>query len=300
MVDAFAAKQHGVFSLTQLRAAGFDRYAVRRRIQTSRWTQLDYRTYCAASAPSTWERQMWAALLSRPFALVGGRSAAFLHSLRGFKATKPVIVVPGSANTRSNLARIIRAEHYQELKMEQLAGFPVTTVAETIVCLASELVPGHLDRVFDDALLASKLELNAVADILDREAARRRRGIVHLRQLAADRDESAPSVDSSYLEAMLETVLAQGGVPSWTREYPFALNGRAARVDFFIPSWLLVVEADGRSWHARTGDFENDRLRDNELAARGIQVLRFTYQMLDRDPRGCLATITATGRVRSA
>ena len=42
------------------------------------------------------------------------------------------------------------------------------------------------------------------------------------------------------------------------------------------PDWNLVIEADGRNWHARVEDFEEDRRRDNELATRGIQVLRFT------------------------
>jgi very-short-patch-repair endonuclease len=42
------------------------------------------------------------------------------------------------------------------------------------------------------------------------------------------------------------------------------------------PDWNLVIEADGRHWHARVEDFEEDRRRDNELATRGIQVLRFT------------------------
>ena len=50
----------------------------------------------------------------------------------------------------------------------------------------------------------------------------------------------------------------------------------------------------------RVDGFETDRIRDNELATKGIQVLRFTYRMLELDPDGCLATILTTGQVRSA
>lgn len=66
------------------------------------------------------------------------------------------------------------------------------------------------------------------------------------------------------------------------------------------PDWNLVIEADGRNWHARVEDFEEDRRRDNELATRGVQVLRFTYRMLKADPGGCLVTMRAVGLVRSA
>ena len=46
------------------------------------------------------------------------------------------------------------------------------------------------------------------------------------------------------------------------------------------------VEADGRRWHARNEDFENDRRRDNALLRRGIRVIRFTYRMLKDDLEG--------------
>ena len=298
-IERLAANQHGVFSATQLREAGFNRHAVQRKLASSRWVQLDYRVFGVASAPSTWERQMWVAILSRPTASVGGRSAAYMHGLRGFAQGRPVIVVPGSSNARSEVARIIRAEHYPELKTVNVAGFPVTSVAETIVCLASELGPGHLESVFDDAMLAHKLDLHDVGAILEREIGRRRRGIVRVRNLFEEKGEDAPTLDASYLEGMLEQLINRGPLPVWDREHPVLLSGRRSRVDLFIPEWQLVVEVDGRSWHARTDAFELDRERDNQLASRGIQVLRFTFRMLKEDPDACFEIILATGHARS-
>ncbi len=299
-IDRLAAKQHGVLNSAQLRQWGFDKHAVNRLVQSARWIRLDHRVFCLASAAATWERKMWTALLSRSSAVVGGQSGATLHGLRGFPKARPVIVVPGSANARSATARVIRAEHFDELEIERVKGFPVTTVAETLICLAADLGPIRLEAAFDDALLTRRLNLNAIAAILERESNRRRRGIVRVRRLVAERGPSAPTVGSSYLEGLLESVLYRAEVPTWQREHPFLLAGQPSRVDFFIPSWNLVLEADGRSWHARTGDFESDRQRDNELAGLGIQVLRFTYRVLNSDPEGCVATIRRTGRVRSA
>lgn len=298
-IDKLAARQHGVFGAYQLREAGFNRHAVQRKLASASWIHLDYRVFGVASAPPTWERQIWVAVLSRRRAVVGGRSAAYMHALRGFPQGRPVIVVPGSSNARSEVARVIRAEHYSELKIVEVAGFPTTSVAETIVCLAAELGPSHLESVFDDALLAHKLDLFEMGVILVREIGRRRRGIVRVRNLFEEKGENAPTPDASYLEGMLEQLLHRSPLPAWEREHPVLLSGQRSRVDVFIPDWQLVVEVDGRSWHARTEAFETDRERDNQLASRGIQVLRFTYHMLKKDPDACLETILATGHIRS-
>lgn len=173
-------------------------------------------------------------------------------------------------------------------------------MAETLLHLARDLQPSHLEEVFDDALLSRRLKLKAFDPILRREEGRRTKGFNLIRGLVEDRLPGAPSVGATYLEAMLEQTLRSAPLPQWTREHPFMLGGHPARVDVFVPDWRLVIEADGRSWHMRMSGFETDRRRDNQLAAQGIQVLRFTYRMLGEDPEGCVATILAVGRVRSA
>jgi very-short-patch-repair endonuclease len=79
-----------------------------------------------------------------------------------------------------------------------------------------------------------------------------------------------------------------------------AIRDRDSRADAFIPDWDVIVEADGRIWHARVSDFENDRARDNDLAAMGFQVIRFTYSMLKNDPERCIQTLLAVGSNRRA
>ncbi len=72
------------------------------------------------------------------------------------------------------------------------------------------------------------------------------------------------------------------------------------RVDALIPDWNVTVEADGRIWHTRVSDFDSDRARDNELAAMGYQVIRFTYSMLKNQPERCIETLLAVGANRRA
>ena len=65
-----------------------------------------------------------------------------------------------------------------------------------------------------------------------------------------------------------------------------------------IPAWRLVLEADGRSWHARLEDFDRDRARDNLAVANGYAVLRFTSVHLRRQPETVIQRIADTGRHR--
>lgn len=299
-IDELASRQYGVFSLHQARGAGFDKSAVRRRLESGRWIQLDSRVYAVASSPPKWERRIAAALLSRPRAILTHTTAAHLLEMRGFRRQQPAILVPRGANTRSRVARVFETDEFASIGVTRIAGFQVTTVPETLLMLARDLPPNRLESAFDDVLLGGRLDLGVMLAILDREAGRRPRGIARLRELTLSRLPTAPSRESTYLEAMLERILHRADLPRWTREYPFRLPGGAARVDVFIPAWSLVIEADGRNWHMRQSDFESDRRRDNALAAKGIQVLRYTYRSLGHESDRCLGEIEAVGAVRAA
>lgn len=299
-IHGLAANQHGVFSRSQAQNAGFERSAMHRFVRSGLWVRLDHSVFAVPSAPPIWERDLMAAVLSRPGAIVGHESAAHLLGMKDFSKERAVIIVPEGSNLRSELARVITSDQFTDLKVTRVGAFPVTTVPETLLTLAADLGPGRLEEVFDDALLKGKLDLDAMKAILDREAGRRPRGIKTLRDLTRTRLPTAPTQGATYLEAVLERLLGPADIPPWTREYPFSLGGKPARVDVYIAEWRLVIEADGRNWHLRRLDFENDRRRDNELASRGIQVLRYTYRMLTSEPERCLAEILAVGAIRTA
>jgi len=55
----------------------------------------------------------------------------------------------------------------------------------------------------------------------------------------------------------------------------------------------LVVELDGRAYHADERAFAEDRRRDRKLAALGYTVLRFTYDDVVKHPERMLAEVLA-------
>jgi hypothetical protein len=298
-VYTLAALQHGVVSHEQFLDAGFGRSAIHRRVTRGEWIRIDHGVFAVATSPPTWERQLMGALLSRPLAIVGHTSAGYLLGLKSCRPSRPVLVVPAGSNARSGAARIIESDQFERLATTRIEVFPVTTVPETLLSLAADFQPEDLEDVFDDAVLTGKLDLDSMKRVLDREVGRRPRGITTLRRLTARALPTAPSHQATYLEAVLERLLLSLPLPPWLREHPFSINGSPARVDVYIPDWSLVVEADGRNWHMRRADFENDRRRDNDLAARGIQVIRYTYKMLVDDEARCGQQILDVGRYRT-
>ncbi len=299
-IDRVASHQYGVISSAQVSRAGFDQNAIHRKLESGAWIRMCSGVYALASAPPKWERQMTAAILSRPRAIAGEDSSAYLHGLNGFGPRKPVIIVPWSSSGRSTIARVVRTVFFNSLGRDRQLGIPTTNVAETLLGVARWVGRAKLELLFDDALAAGKVILEDFDPILDRIEGGRVQGARPFRELVLDRSVNAPQVGSSYLERLLERLLEESDIPDWVREFPFSVRGEPARADFYIPAWRLVVEVDGRRWHTRKADFESDRSRDNELATQGIQVLRFSYQMLKSAPEQCLATIRQTGRVRCA
>lgn len=154
MIDDFASRQYGCFSLSQARQAGFDKDAVRRRLVWGAWIKLCPTVYCVASAPPKWERQMAAAILSRPRAVAAGGSAAHLHRLQTFRPLRPVILVPHGSNVRSQIAVVTKSENFERIAKTRKDGFEVTSVAETVLFLARNLDESRFEGVFDDALIS--------------------------------------------------------------------------------------------------------------------------------------------------
>ena len=60
------------------------------------------------------------------------------------------------------------------------------------------------------------------------------------------------------------------------------------RLDALVVAPKVILEGDGRAWHARLRDFDRDRWRDNEAAAHGYLVLRFTFVHLAHRFEDCV------------
>ncbi len=62
-------------------------------------------------------------------------------------------------------------------------------------------------------------------------------------------------------------------------------------VDFLWRAERLVVEVDGRRYHASSRRFESDRRRDADLLAAGVRVMRVTWHQILNEPEALLVRL---------
>jgi very-short-patch-repair endonuclease len=296
LLDEYAARQYGTFSLDQAKKAGFSAKMVHSRVEGGAWIRLAPSVYALASAPPKWERDMAAALLTRAEAIAAGRSAAHLHGFGGFGPSKPVIMIGEGGNARSALATVIRSRRFATVGRVRRRGFIVTDEAETVMTLARELNAVRLEALVDEILARKSCSVGELLAVVD--AARGGPGLAKLRPIVHHRLSDAYQPPTTELERLLYRLLDHPLLPPYSRQVPMHYRQVEATVDAYIDTWRLIVEGDGRRWHTRRTDYDRDRLRDNEATAHGYAVLRFTYEMLRNSPKDCLDTLLRTGRVR--
>jgi superfamily II DNA or RNA helicase/very-short-patch-repair endonuclease len=105
---------------------------------------------------------------------------------------------------------------------------------------------------------------------------------------------------ASYLEeAFLRWVLTPAAdaaiVQRVHSQYPVTVQERTYRLDYLIVGQTLqvAVELDGFAFHSDRAAFTYDRLRQNDLAATGLTVLRFSYDAVRTNTARCVAQLQA-------
>lgn len=108
----------------------------------------------------------------------------------------------------------------------------------------------------------------------------------------------------SFLEyAFLRWVLAPAAVdgirPHVEPQAEIAVGGHRYFVDYLIRGTTLAVaiELDGFQFHSSRNAFTYDRLRQNDLAAAGLGVVRFSYDAIRTDTARCIAQLQSVLRL---
>src|SRR5690349_5088779 len=115
---AIAAKQDGIVSTRDARAAGISDGAFRSARDALGWHEVQPKTYATFSSRPTWRQRLRAAFVATaPHGVVGGASAAALMKWPAFPEGELVIITPKSLN-RS--VRTVTVHHSRDLAPEHL------------------------------------------------------------------------------------------------------------------------------------------------------------------------------------
>ncbi len=180
-----------------------------------------------------------------------------------------------------------------------LRGIPATSVARTLIDLATCLDEDQLAIVVEDAWWR-KL---AAPDWVERrlgKLARGRDGAKALRRVLADCRRRGVPLESA-LEVRLWRLLKRSRLRLPELGYPFADDfGQPGRIDFAYPGHQLAVEADGYGTHGDREAFERDRVRYARLAALGWRVLPVTWRQVDERPAKVVERIRRALQITTA
>ena len=278
-IERLASKQHGAFSRQQAFTIGASERFVSRRLAERHWTRPAPGVYVLASSQGTWLRQAKSAELSVPGSALAGFAAAAHHEIPGFKRGSLELLIPAHANSRNSVARCHR---YTGAKLTVVNGIAVTDLAQTIADLSLRIAMARLERAMDDSLASGKVKAEQLLERVTFYEGSRRPGLPVLRALVSERTDEGWEPPATELEAKLFELIARlSPQPRVVRQAAFPWRPSAPnRVDALLPDYGLIIEADGRRWHTRVADFDNDRWRDNEATSHGLATLRYTWTHL--------------------
>jgi very-short-patch-repair endonuclease len=200
--------------------------------------------------------------------------AAAAERLRGARVD---VTVPGKVATRQASLEAHRS-HLDPADITRRGAIPITTIPRTLLDYAEVAANrDDLDRALEAAYRQRRLHLPDVEATIARAPGRR--GLRPLRAALAALDP-AKAMTRSELERRAIALVRAHALPEPD------VNARRSghEVDLSWPERRLVVELDGRAFHATAAAFERDRRRDADLQARGWRVLRFSWLQIVQDP----------------
>jgi very-short-patch-repair endonuclease len=288
-----AARQEGIVTTFQLRAAGLSDEAISRWVRDGRLHPV-FRTVYVLGHPTLGPRaRMRAAALACPGAVISHRSAA---ALQGLRKVAPVVVdlIPTmERGRRIDGIKAHRVPYPAPSEIRHLDGIPCTSPARTIVDLAGTQGDKELRRMVEMAATRRMLDVAAIDAIL--ATGPRRRGAPCLRAIL---DEWRPVAETakyatvrSLFEAKLLPLVAATGLPMPRVNARVRTAERVLEVDLLWERERFVVEADSRRYHGIEVAFERDRRRDRELIAARYGVLRVTWREAEDEPDAVFAVV---------
>ena len=287
-VSELASKQRGVVSRVQLTTLGFKRSSIQRAVRDRLLVPVLRGVYRLASAQVSRELQFWAALAyAGRDAVLSHRSAAWVWKLEGLGPKPPditEILIPARWQ-RGSIERVrIRQSRILERGKDfaTLHGFPVTSLARTVVDLASVLPPKDLEHAFDSAVRRGEHVRKAIHETLVRLDVPKHEGLPNLATIA---NRYELGCTQSWLEDEIRQLLREENIPLPLPQLaiPDADNRQICISDFAWPEHRVVICADSRKHHLGAAPFEGDRRIWTRLSAAGWHPLIVTWHQIKNE-----------------
>lgn len=281
--------------------AGGDRWLARRRLAAGRWVGPLGGPWVLAGTPESLDRRRHLALLALgPGAVLTHESAAQLHCLDGIVRGLVVVTVAHDRGyVPPTTMTVHRIDDVAPSHLDTVHGFPTTTPARTVIDLAAVVTDFRLCRAIESAIVERRATFSQIDRVLRDVRRQGKPGVTRLTRVLETMGGEPPAM--SFLERQLQAVIRLAGVDAM-RQYPLPWRREpiVGCVDAAVPASRLILEADGRRWHARLDAMSRDRRRDREALMAGWSTMRWVYQDLVDDPAAAAAELRMVATARAA
>lgn len=277
----FAAQrrhQHGVFSVWQLRHAGWTRGRIRHAVHHTREVHDGVRV--TGDAPLTPMQRWWAAVLTAPDTLLSDESAGALYGFVDDDARRTTVTRRGSGGIETLGPLVVRRTRLlPPADVGTRSGLPVLSPGRTVFDLVGRASDRRARRIVREALRAKAVTGPDLWRVLARYPGRR--GAVRLRENAARYAHLPIDRTRSDAEALALEVLDAVGI-----EIPL-VNATIAgeEADLTWVSERRIIELDSRGFHHPV----EDACKQAVWEASGWHVTRLSTQAVYDRPDQLIA-----------
>jgi very-short-patch-repair endonuclease len=272
-----AKRQHGVVSVRQLKGPlGYSESAIGRAVAAGRLHRLHRGVYAVGHTDISWHGRCLAAVLAcGPKALLSHRSAAWLWGISSGDPFPVHVTTPVSRKARPPIV-IHRARGLSAADRGFQEGIPVTALPRTLLDFAIAARGSQLDRGLERAEELRLFDLREVQALLDRAIGHPGHG----RLTRAVELYREPAFSRSKLERRFLALVRHVGLPRPATGF----NVAGHELDVYWVRERFAVELDVFETHGTRAAFERDRLRQEDLALEGVEMIRVTGKRLEREP----------------
>lgn len=246
------------------------------------------------------EVRLRAALAAVPAGAASHRTGSGVHRLGVPVPPGVELVAPAATRRQLDGVRLRITRWLPADDLTVVDGMRVTTVARTLCDLAGVVSRSRLHHVMETVMSDGRLgtaELQACAAAYCR---RGRPGSGLIRAMNHELLDDVP-LAPSVLEQRTHELLRAAQLDGWTAQYrPPWYDGVRGVVDLAWPAPQVVVELDGRRWHATSQAQGDDRRRDRLAVTHGWVTLRFGWREITQRPAAVVAEIRSVLDARLA
>lgn len=280
-----AARQHGVITRAQARAAGLSDHQIDHRITRGQLLPARRGVYVLAGTERTWIQELTVAWLwVGRGAIISHRAAARCWDLDGCTDSAFELSVPRGVFARGSDVKVHRTQFLKPSDIAWHKGLRITTPTRTLIDLGAAVDKATVELALEDALRRQLTTLERLRRRLTELDGSGRPGSRTIRSLLDERDPLAAPTASS-LETKVWRFLNERKLPRPKRQFEVRKNGYVVgRPDFAYPERRFAIEAHSYRYHSGRADWENDVQRDRKLRRLGWKILYVTSRDLAERP----------------